>query len=80
MAATLTVPNAILLEAGLSFIGLGVDPPTPSWGTMIADGVDAIESYPYQLIVPALAIGILLWCLNVLGDSLRDQLDPLLRH
>lgn len=76
VAATLTVPSAILLEAGLSFIGLGVDPPTPSWGTMISEGVTAMESYPYLLVFPALAIGVTLWCLNVLGDSLRDQLDP----
>jgi ABC-type dipeptide/oligopeptide/nickel transport system permease subunit len=76
VAATLTVPSAILLEAALSFIGLGVDPPTPSWGTMMSQGVAALESYPYLLLFPALAIGITLWCLNVLGDSLRDQLDP----
>ena len=72
-------PNAILLEAGLSFMGIGVDPPTPSWGTMIASGTQAIQSYPHLLVVPALAIGATLLALNVIGDALRDFLDPALR-
>jgi ABC-type dipeptide/oligopeptide/nickel transport system permease subunit len=80
VAATLAIPNAVILEAGLSFIGLGVDPPTPSWGTMIADGVNSLESYPYQLWIPAAAIGLALLCLNILGDSVRDALDPLMRR
>jgi ABC-type dipeptide/oligopeptide/nickel transport system permease subunit len=79
VAVTFVVPNAILLEAGLSFIGVGVDPPTPSWGTMIASGVQSIQSYPHLLIAPALAIGATLLALNVVGDALRDIFDPALR-
>jgi len=79
VAVTFVVPNAILLEAGLSFIGVGVDPPTPSWGTMIASGVQSIQSYPHLLVAPALAIGATLLALNVVGDALRDLLDPALR-
>jgi ABC-type dipeptide/oligopeptide/nickel transport system permease subunit len=80
VAATLAIPNAVILEAGLSFIGLGVDPPTPSWGAMIVDGISSLESYPYQLWIPAVAIGLTLLCLNILGDSIRDTLDPVLRR
>ena len=80
VAATLAIPNAVILEAGLSFIGLGVDPPTPSWGTMVADGILSLESYPHQLWIPAVAIGLTLLCLNILGDSIRDALDPLLER
>jgi ABC-type dipeptide/oligopeptide/nickel transport system permease subunit len=79
VAVTFVVPNAILLEAGLSFIGVGVDPPTPSWGTMIASGVQSIQSYPHLLVMPALAIGATLLALNVIGDALRDLVDPALR-
>ncbi len=79
VAMTFVVPNAILLEAGLSFIGIGVDPPTPSWGTMIASGVQSIQSYPHLLVAPALAIGAMLLALNVVGDAMRDMLDPALR-
>ena len=78
LSVTFIVPNAILLEAGLSFMGIGVDPPTPSWGTMIASGTQSIQSYPHLLIVPALAIGSTLLALNVIGDALRDLLDPAL--
>lgn len=76
IAVTFVVPNAILLEAGLSFIGVGIDPPTPSWGTMIASGAQSIQSYPHLLVFPALAIGLTLLALNVVGDTLRDLLDP----
>lgn len=76
IAVTFVVPNAILLEAGLSFIGVGIDPPTPSWGTMIAMGAQSIQSYPHLLVFPALAIGLTLLALNVVGDALRDLLDP----
>jgi ABC-type dipeptide/oligopeptide/nickel transport system permease subunit len=79
LSVTFIVPNAILLEAGLSFMGIGVDPPTPSWGTMIASGTQSIQSFPHLLIVPALAIGLTLLALNVIGDAARDLLDPALR-
>ena len=66
-------------RGGAELHGVGVDPPTPSWGTMIASGTQSIQSYPHLLIVPALAIGATLLALNVIGDALRDLLDPALR-
>jgi ABC-type dipeptide/oligopeptide/nickel transport system permease subunit len=80
VAATLGVPNAILLEASLSFLGLGVDPPMPSWGLMISEGVAAVQSYPHVLVAPAVAIAVTLLAFNFLGDALRDALDPLMRR
>ena len=80
VAATLSIPNAILLEAGLSFIGLGVQPPTPSWGIMISDGVASLRSFPHLMLIPALTIGLTLLAFNVLGDALRDAVDPLLQR
>ncbi|HYM70053.1 MAG TPA: ABC transporter permease [bacterium] len=74
--ATLLIPTFIIAEAGLSFLGLGVQPPTPSWGLMIAEGVDAIESYPSLVIAPALVLAAALLSLNFIGDGLRDALDP----
>ena len=72
----LLVPNFIIAEAGLSFIGLGVQPPQPSWGTMIAEGVAAIRAHPHLTVAPGLAISITLLACNFVGDGLRDALDP----
>jgi oligopeptide transport system permease protein len=80
VAASLGVPTAIMLEAGLSFIGLGISPPTPSWGTMVSEGVQAIRSYPHAIIAPCAAISLTLLAFNFLGDGLRDALDPLLKE
>ena len=74
--ATLLIPGFIIAEAGLSFLGLGVQPPVPSWGTMIAEGIDSIESYPRLVIAPGLALAATLLSLNFVGDGLRDALDP----
>ncbi|NLX11979.1 MAG: ABC transporter permease, partial [Chloroflexi bacterium] len=63
-------------EAFLSFIGLGVNPPTPSWGSMISDGSNALISFPNQAIFPALALFLIMFAFNFLGDGLRDALDP----
>jgi len=79
VAETLAIPRYISYEAFLSFIGLGVDPPTPSWGMMIAEGSRAIRSYPHQAIFPALALAITMFAFNFLGDGLRDALDPRMR-
>jgi oligopeptide transport system permease protein len=79
VAETLAIPGYIATEAFLSFIGLGVNPPTPSWGAMISDGATAIRSYPNQAIFPALALAITMFAFNFLGDGLRDALDPRLR-
>lgn len=74
--ATYGVPTAILLEAVLSFIGLGVRPPAPSWGSMIQTGSEAILSAPHVVLFPSLALSLTMLALNVLGDGLRDALDP----
>jgi oligopeptide transport system permease protein len=76
---TLSIPGYISYEAFLSFIGLGVNPPTPSWGGMIADGALVIQTYPNQALFPALALFLLMFAFNFLGDGLRDALDPTLR-
>jgi oligopeptide transport system permease protein len=76
---TLTIPTYITYEAFLSFIGLGVNPPTPSWGAMISDGARVLRTYPNQAVFPALALAITMFAFNFLGDGLRDALDPRLR-
>jgi oligopeptide transport system permease protein len=73
---TLTIPNVMLLEAFLSFLGLGVQPPASSWGLLISSGVETMEEYPWLLIFPGLALTFTLFALNFLGDGLRDALDP----
>jgi peptide/nickel transport system permease protein len=73
---TLIVANNILTEAALSFLGAGVQPPTPSWGNLIADGVDRLVTAPHLAIVPGVAIVLCVLSLNVFGDGLRDALDP----
>ena len=73
---TLAIPTYITFEAFLSFIGLGVNPPTPSWGMMISEGYKAIRSYPHLAIYPGLALAISMMAFNFLGDGLRDALDP----
>ncbi|MCZ7544461.1 MAG: ABC transporter permease [Anaerolineae bacterium] len=79
VAETLAIPSYIATEAFLSFIGLGVNRPTPSWGAMISDGAQALRSYPNQAIFPALALAITMFAFNFLGDGLRDALDPRMR-
>lgn len=79
IAETLAIPGYIAYEAFLSFIGLGVNPPTPSWGGMIADGAIRIQSYPNHALFPALALFVLMFAFNFLGDGLRDAFDPTLR-
>ena len=78
IACTLGVAGAIMAEASLSFLGLGVQPPTPSWGAMIADGRDLsqLRSSPWTSLFPGLAIGFTVLGFNLLGDALRDALDP----
>ncbi len=73
---TLTIPQVMLFEAFLSFLGLGVQPPMSSWGLLISTGVETMEEYPWLLIFPGLALAVTLFSLNFLGDGLRDALDP----
>jgi oligopeptide transport system permease protein len=73
--ATLTVPEVILLESFLSFLGLGVQPPQSSWGVLIKEGAEVMEEYPWLLIYPGAVMALTLFSLNFLGDGLRDALD-----
>ena len=73
---TLTIPSVMLLEAFLSFLGLGIQPPQSSWGLLINYGVETMEEYPWLLIFPGMALSLTLFSLNFLGDGLRDALDP----
>jgi oligopeptide transport system permease protein len=79
VAETLAIPAYIATEAFLSFIGLGVNPPTPSWGIMISEGQQQLRTYPNQALFPALALAITMFAFNFLGDGLRDALDPRMR-
>lgn len=74
--ATLTVPTVILLESVLSFLGLGVQPPASSWGVLLNEGAERMLTYPWMLVAPAAVFAATLLSLNLLGDSLRDRLDP----
>jgi peptide/nickel transport system permease protein len=73
---TLLIANAILLESALSFLGAGVQPPNPSWGTMIDEGVDRVATAPHLAIVPGVMLVLTVLSLNVFGDGVRDALDP----
>lgn len=77
--ATLGVASAILSTSGLSFIGLGISPPTPEWGAMLSAGRQYIRDYGYIVLFPGLAIAITIFALNLFGDGLRDALDPRLK-
>ena len=74
--STLTIPAVILLESVLSFLGLGVQPPMSSWGTLIKEGADLMEMYPWMLFFPVIFFSATLLCLNFIGDGIRDVLDP----
>jgi len=73
---TLTIPSAIFTEAFLSFLGLGLTPPIASWGTMASDGLPALRYFPWRLLFPATFICLTIFAFNVIGDGLRDALDP----
>ena len=77
--ATLTIPQIMLTEAFLSFLGLGVQAPLASWGSLAADGIQNIAIFPWQLIFPGVTMALTLFSLNFLGDGLRDALDPQMR-
>jgi peptide/nickel transport system permease protein len=76
VVATLEVARAILLEAALSFLGMGVQPPTPSWGLMISEGKEFMFFYPYLITIPGVALFLLLLGFNLLGDGIRDVTAP----
>lgn len=78
--ATLTIPSVMLSEAFLSFLGLGVQPPLASWGSLAADGIQNLGIFPWQMIFPGVVMALVLFSLNFLGDGLRDALDPQMRR
>ena len=77
--ASVSISYAILIEASLGFMGLGIQPPTPSWGSMISEGRTYLELAPWQSVFPGLAIMAAIMAFNLTGDGLRDALDPMLR-
>jgi ABC-type dipeptide/oligopeptide/nickel transport system permease subunit len=79
ITATLGIAGAIMAEAALSFVGLGAQPPTPSWGAMVAEGRDLIRVAPWVSVAPGLAVGVAVLGFNLVGDGLREALDPLTR-
>jgi oligopeptide transport system permease protein len=80
VASTLGIPGAILYEAGISFLGLGVIPPMPSWGLMISEAIPNLRSNPHMLIFPAAALSLTVLAFNFLGDGLRDAVDPWMKR
>jgi ABC-type dipeptide/oligopeptide/nickel transport system permease subunit len=80
VSVTLAIPGFIGTEAFLSFIGLGIDPPTPSWGAMISEGFQAMRSYPHLALFPGIALAVVMLSFNFLGDGLRDALDPRMKQ
>jgi peptide/nickel transport system permease protein len=80
VAAALGLGNAIMLEAGLSFLGLGVQPPTPSWGNLIASGRDTLVNAPWVAAAPGIALVLVVVGATLLGDAVRDRLDPAVRR
>ena len=80
ITATLGVAGAILVESSLSFLGLGMSPPTPTWGNMLQDGKNVLECAPWLSLYPGLAILVTVLGYNLLGESLRDWLDPRLKQ
>jgi oligopeptide transport system permease protein len=76
VAESLAIPDYILIEAFLSFIGIGVNPPMPSWGAMIAEATEALHAYPHLLFAPVTAMVLTVLAFNFVGDGLRDALDP----
>lgn len=76
VTATLLIPSAIFTESFLSYIGIGISPPLASLGTLVSEAMQIYQQQPYQLIIPALAISLIIFSFNILGDGLRDALDP----
>lgn len=80
ISMTMGIGGNITQAAGLSYLGLGVQPPTPEWGAMLSDGTSNFTTYPYLLLFPGLAIGVTVLAINLIGDGVRDALDPKLRN
>lgn len=79
VTVTMLIPNAIFMESFMSFIGIGIAPPMASLGTMCTDAVESLRTAPYQLLMPAVVICLIMFAFNFVGDGLRDALDPKLK-
>ena len=79
ISTALQIPNAIFTESYLSFLGLGVNAPMPSLGSLASDALNGLSSYPFRLVIPAVVISLIVLSLNLFGDGLRDAFDPKLR-
>jgi oligopeptide transport system permease protein len=80
VSLTFGIPAAIFTEAVLDFLGVGIRPPTPTWGVMVFEGYAAVDSYPYLVIIPCVALSMTMLAFNFIGDGLRDALDPRMRR
>ena len=80
ISTALQIPSAIFTESYLSFLGLGVNAPMPSLGSLASEALDGISTYPHRLVIPALTISLIVLSLNLFGDGLRDAFDPKLKH
>ncbi len=80
VAATMSIGQTITSAAGLSYLGLGIQPPTPEWGAMLSDGTALLTSYPHLVLYPGLILGICVLAINLMGDGVRDAMDPKLRN
>jgi peptide/nickel transport system permease protein len=80
VGTTMGIGSTIISVAGLAYIGLGIQPPTPEWGAMLADGRDYIMKYPHMITFPGIAIFLTVLALNLFGDGLRDALDPKMKN
>lgn len=76
----MTIPNAIFYEAYLAFVGLGLSVPEASLGTLVNDGFELFQVYPYQMLIPAIVLAILMLSFNLFADGLRDALDPTMKE
>ena len=76
ISTALQIPSAIFTESYLSFLGLGVNAPMPSLGSLASDALNGLESYPHRLVIPAIVISLIVLSLNLFGDGLRDAFDP----
>ena len=79
VGTTMSIGNSIMGAAGLSFIGLGIQPPTPEWGAMLSNARNYVTQAPYMMIFPGLLIAIVVLAINLFGDGLRDAMDPRLK-
>ena len=80
ISTALQIPNAIFTESYLSFLGLGVNAPMPSLGSLASDALNGLSSYPFRMVIPAVVISLIVLSLNLFGDGLRDAFDPKLRN